>query len=138
MQFNINLLVELEIPEPHVNLEKMPFPEPDVNDTDEYKDLYGQLPPEIKENGFGVYFEEYDDIMDLPDKKFYNSYLGHRAYFYRESFLQCVERIRSKVGGVRPGADVESILAANVNKLLSNVDALQQLYTRQQLIYDGW
>ena len=138
MQFNINLPAELEIPEPHVDLEKMPFPEPDVNATDEYKDVLNQLPPEIKENGFGFYFEGCDNIMELSDENFYNSILANRAYFHRESFLQCVERIHSKVGGFRPGADVESILAANINKLLSNVNALQQLFTRQQLIYDGW
>jgi hypothetical protein len=138
MQFHINPAAELEIPEPHVDLEKMPFPEPDVNATDEYKDILNQLPPEIKENGFGFYFEGCDNIMELSDEEFYNSYLGNYAFCYGESFLQCVERIRSKVGGVRPGADVESILAANINKLLSNVNALQQLYTRQQLIYNGW
>jgi hypothetical protein len=138
MQFNINLPAELEIPEPHVDLEDVPFPEPDVNNTDEYKDLHGQLPEELRENGFGFYVRPVENIMDLSDEKFYNSHLANRAYFYRESFLQCVERIHSKVGGFRPGADVESILAANVNKLLSNVDALQQLFTRQQLIYDGW
>jgi len=140
MQINHNIPIpaELEIPEPHINLEDVPFSEPDVNDTDEYKDLHGQLPQELIENGFGFYVKPVENIMDLSDEKFYNSYLANRAYFYRGSFLEYVKCIESKVGGFRPGADVESILAANTNKLLSNVDALQQLFTRGQLIYYGW
>jgi hypothetical protein len=138
MQFNINLPAELEIPEPHMDLEEVPFPEPDVNDTEEYKDLHGQLPNRLKENGFGFDMRPVENIMDLSDEKFYNSHLANRAYFYRGSFLEYVKCIESKVGGFRPGADVESILTMNMNKLLSNVDALQQLFTRHQMIYYGW
>jgi len=140
MQINHNIPIpaELEIPEPAIHLEDVPFPEPDVNATDEYKDVLDQLPQELKVNGFGFYVNQVENIMELSDEKFYNSHLANRARYYRDSFLQCVERIHSKVGGFRPGADVESILAANMNKLISNVDALQQLFTRQQIIYDGW
>jgi hypothetical protein len=108
----------------------------------EIHSLFHQLPHELKVNGFGYYMNQVENEFDLLDYEFYSSYLAVYYYFHcfkdTCSFADWVEKVQFKVGGYRPDANVEEILASVTHGTLSIIDAARHLFTHNQLVYFGW
>jgi len=66
----------LDIPEPHVDEEDIPLLEPSEDDSEEMKSFFDQLLYEIKIYGVGYYMKQVENIMELPYRQFYGTYLG--------------------------------------------------------------
>jgi hypothetical protein len=136
---NIDLLV---IPEAVVDEEEIPLLEPTEDASEQTKSFYRQIPSDLQQNGFGYYVKPVENIMDLPDDKFFGTYLAKEYHFncFKEtcSFQDLVDRISSKVGGFRPGANSDDILHRVTTEDMGMIEALNRLFTRRQMVYFGW
>jgi len=134
--------INLDIPALHVEHEMMPLLEPNENMSAEIHSFFHQLPHELKVNGFGYYMNQVENEFDLLDYQFYSSYLAVYYYFHcfkdTCSFADWVEQVQFKVGGYRPDANVEEILASVTHGNIDIIEAASQLFTHNQLVYFGW
>ena len=140
----MQLLQALLIPGPHVDNESEPMlPPPHAHGG--AMQLWLQLPPILKQNGFGFFMKQYDDDMLMTDYERNWSYAANYYYFNKNknncSFHDWQSKVKTKVGGYKPDVTVEmanTIIEKVAMEEISFATGSQSLFTAQQLIYYGW
>lgn len=125
-----------------VNFERTPLTPPS---NEKARQLWNQIPADLKERGFGFYMSQHDDDFTMTDAEIYWSYAANYYYFNNEkesfSFTDWQKQVKAKVVSYQEGVTPEqaaTIIEQVETEIISFAEGAKQLFTRHQLNYFGW